>query len=108
MFEGVPTHPTVSRCWEIIDKYSVSHFYTAPTAIRSLMSYGDEPVSPLPCIRVRVSCVSVAHRVCLLHIMCVCRSAVHHMCLLCYIRERSRVHEHGRRASLLSTVYVCM
>lgn len=44
LFEGVPTYPTVSRCWEIIQKYKVSQFYTAPTAIRSLMAYGDEPL----------------------------------------------------------------
>ena len=44
MFEGVPTHPTASRCWEICDKYNISIFYTAPTAIRALMAQGDEPV----------------------------------------------------------------
>ncbi|MDP7319625.1 MAG: acetate--CoA ligase [Bacteriovoracaceae bacterium] len=36
MFEGVPTWPTPARFWEIIDKYKVTHFYTAPTAIRAL------------------------------------------------------------------------
>ena len=41
MFEGVPTYPTSSRCWEICDKYEVNIFYTAPTAIRALMSQGD-------------------------------------------------------------------
>ncbi len=44
MFEGVPNYPTVSRCWEIIDKHKVNIFYTAPTAIRSLMAAGDDPV----------------------------------------------------------------
>jgi acetyl-CoA synthetase len=44
MFEGIPTYPTSSRCWEICDKYDISIFYTAPTAIRALMAQGDEPV----------------------------------------------------------------
>tara|TARA_X000000368_G_scaffold126070_1_gene99004 strand:- start:2820 stop:4745 length:1926 start_codon:yes stop_codon:yes gene_type:complete len=44
MFEGVPTYPTSSRCWEICDKYKVNVFYTAPTAIRALMSQGNDPV----------------------------------------------------------------
>ena len=44
MFEGIPTHPSSSRCWEICDKYEVNVFYTAPTAIRALMSQGDDPV----------------------------------------------------------------
>jgi len=44
MFEGVPNYPSVSRFWEVIDKYKVNIFYTAPTAIRSLMSAGEEPV----------------------------------------------------------------
>uniref|UniRef100_A0A9J7Z808 Propionate--CoA ligase n=2 Tax=Cyprinus carpio TaxID=7962 RepID=A0A9J7Z808_CYPCA len=43
-FEGLPTYPDVSRMWEIVDKYHVSKFYTAPTAIRLLMKYGSEPV----------------------------------------------------------------
>jgi acetyl-CoA synthetase len=42
MFEGVPTWPTASRCWEVIDKHAVNIFYTAPTAIRALMGQGDE------------------------------------------------------------------
>ncbi len=42
MFEGVPTFPDAGRFWNIIDKYKVNIFYTAPTAIRSLMVYGDE------------------------------------------------------------------
>ena len=44
MFEGIPTYPDSSRWWQIIDKYKVNIFYTAPTAIRALMSQGDEPV----------------------------------------------------------------
>ncbi len=44
MFEGVPTYPTPSRCWEVIDKHKVTIFYTAPTAIRALMGKGDELV----------------------------------------------------------------
>jgi acetyl-CoA synthetase len=42
VFEGVPNYPDAGRCWEIVDKYKVSIFYTAPTAIRSLMRSGDE------------------------------------------------------------------
>ena len=44
MFEGVPTYPDASRFWQVVDKHQVSIFYTAPTAIRALMSQGDEPV----------------------------------------------------------------
>uniref|UniRef100_A0AAY4DQE3 Acetyl-coenzyme A synthetase n=2 Tax=Denticeps clupeoides TaxID=299321 RepID=A0AAY4DQE3_9TELE len=44
LFEGLPTYPDVSRMWEIVDKYHVTKFYTAPTAIRLLMKYGTEPV----------------------------------------------------------------
>ncbi|KAM4571326.1 acetyl-coenzyme A synthetase, cytoplasmic isoform 1-T1 [Fundulus diaphanus] len=44
LFEGLPTHPDVSRLWQIVDKYGVTKFYTAPTAIRMLMKYGSEPV----------------------------------------------------------------
>jgi acetyl-CoA synthetase len=41
MFAGVPTYPTPSRFWQIIDQYQVTQFYTAPTAIRALMAQGD-------------------------------------------------------------------
>jgi acetyl-CoA synthetase len=41
MFEGVPTYPDASRCWQVVDKHGVNIFYTAPTAIRSLMGQGD-------------------------------------------------------------------
>jgi acetyl-CoA synthetase len=44
MFEGIPTYPTTERYWQIIDKYKVTTFYTAPTAIRSLMRDGDTPL----------------------------------------------------------------
>jgi acetyl-CoA synthetase len=44
MFEGVPTYPSISRFWDIVDKHKVNIFYTAPTAIRSLMAAGEEPV----------------------------------------------------------------
>jgi len=45
MFEGVPTYPSASRCWEICDKHNISIFYTAPTAIRALMAQGNDPVT---------------------------------------------------------------
>lgn len=44
MFEGVPNYPTISRFWEVVDKWKVNIFYTAPTAIRTLMREGEEPV----------------------------------------------------------------
>ncbi|WOE74945.1 acetate--CoA ligase [Alterisphingorhabdus coralli] len=44
MFEGVPNYPDFSRFWQVIEKYQVNIFYTAPTAIRALMREGDEPV----------------------------------------------------------------
>jgi acetyl-CoA synthetase len=44
MFEGVPNYPGVDRFWDIIEKHKVTHFYTAPTALRSLMGYGTEPI----------------------------------------------------------------
>ncbi len=45
LFEGVPTYPDASRCWQICDKHQVNIFYTAPTAIRALMAQGDDFVS---------------------------------------------------------------
>ncbi|MFP6806043.1 MAG: acetate--CoA ligase [Pseudomonadales bacterium] len=42
MFEGVPTYPDASRCWQIVDKHKVNIFYTAPTALRALMAQGNE------------------------------------------------------------------
>ena len=44
MFEGVPNYPSISRFWEVVDKHEVNIFYTAPTAIRSLMGAGEAPV----------------------------------------------------------------
>ncbi|MEP9352362.1 acetate--CoA ligase [Xanthobacter sp. KR7-65] len=44
MFEGIPNYPSMSRFWDVIDKHKVNIFYTAPTAIRSLMQAGEEPV----------------------------------------------------------------
>ena len=41
MFEGIPTFPDAGRYWDIVDKYKVNILYTAPTAIRSLMAFGD-------------------------------------------------------------------
>jgi acetyl-CoA synthetase len=45
LFEGVPTYPDASRCWQVCDKHQVNIFYTAPTAIRALMSVGDDFVT---------------------------------------------------------------
>ncbi len=44
MFEGVPTYPHAGRFWEVCDKLKVTHFYTAPTAIRALMAQGNQHV----------------------------------------------------------------
>lgn len=44
MFEGIPTWPDAGRFWDIVDKYKVNILYTAPTAIRSLMTYGLDPL----------------------------------------------------------------
>ncbi len=44
MFEGIPTWPDAGRFWDIVQKHKVNCIYTAPTAIRSLMSFGTEPV----------------------------------------------------------------
>jgi acetyl-CoA synthetase len=46
MFEGVPTYPDAGRFWEIVDKYQVNIFYTAPTAIRALQAKGLEYIKP--------------------------------------------------------------
>lgn len=45
MFEGVPTYPNASRCWDVVDKHNVASFYTAPTALRALMGAGNEWVT---------------------------------------------------------------
>ena len=44
MFEGIPTYPDAGRFWSIVEKHNVNILYTAPTAIRSLMSFGKEPI----------------------------------------------------------------
>jgi len=45
MFEGIPTYPDAGRFWDVVDKYQVTQFYTAPTAIRALMRQGEEHVT---------------------------------------------------------------
>ncbi|RKE04790.1 acetate--CoA ligase [Marinifilum flexuosum] len=44
MFEGIPTYPDAGRYWDIVNKYGIAQFYTAPTAIRSLISMGQKYV----------------------------------------------------------------
>jgi len=44
MFEGIPSYPSFSRFWEIVEKHKVTIFYTAPTALRALMAHGEGPV----------------------------------------------------------------
>ena len=44
MYEGIPTYPDPSRFWKICERHRVTHFYTAPTALRALMVFGDAPV----------------------------------------------------------------
>ncbi len=54
IFEGVPTWPDPSRLWQVIDKYKVNIFYTAPTAIRALMAEGDDWLKPYSLQSLRV------------------------------------------------------
>ena len=54
MFEGVPTYPHAGRFWEIVDKYQVNQFYTAPTAIRALQAHGLEPLAPFSLASLKV------------------------------------------------------
>lgn len=54
LFEGIPTYPTPSRFWDIVEKHQVNTLYTAPTAIRSLMSYGDDPLNGKDLSSIRV------------------------------------------------------
>jgi len=54
MFEGIPTYPDAGRFWQVVDKHRVNIFYTAPTAIRSLMSAGVEHVLPYSLQSLRV------------------------------------------------------
>lgn len=53
MFEGIPTYPAPDRCWEIIEKYGVKQFYTAPTAIRALAREGEQWANkhPMPTLQ---------------------------------------------------------
>jgi len=54
LFEGIPTYPSPSRFWDIVEKHKVNTLYTAPTAIRSLMSYGEEPLNGKDLSSIRV------------------------------------------------------
>lgn len=54
MFEGIPTYPDASRMWQIVEKHKVNILYTAPTAIRSLMSFGLEPLNGIDLGSIRV------------------------------------------------------
>ncbi|MDD5507380.1 MAG: acetate--CoA ligase [Bacteroidales bacterium] len=54
MFEGVPTYPDAGRFWDVVDKYKVKQFYTAPTAIRALLAQGNEYVTSRSLDSIRV------------------------------------------------------
>ncbi|WP_316851096.1 acetate--CoA ligase [Pedobacter agri] len=54
LFEGIPTYPDASRFWDIVEKHKVNTLYTAPTAIRSLMSFGDDPLNGKDLSSIRV------------------------------------------------------
>jgi len=54
LFEGIPTYPSPSRFWDIVEKHQVNTLYTAPTAIRSLMGFGDEPLAGKDLSSIRV------------------------------------------------------
>lgn len=54
MFEGIPTYPDASRMWQVVEKHKVNILYTAPTAIRSLMSFGEEPLNGVDLSSLRV------------------------------------------------------
>ncbi|RZK20149.1 MAG: acetate--CoA ligase [Pedobacter sp.] len=54
LFEGIPTYPSPSRFWDIVEKHKVNTLYTAPTAIRSLMSFGDDPLNGKDLSSIRV------------------------------------------------------
>ena len=54
MFEGVPTWPDAGRFWEVVEKYKVNQFYTAPTAIRALVAQGDDWVTKYDLSSLRV------------------------------------------------------
>jgi acyl-coenzyme A synthetase/AMP-(fatty) acid ligase len=44
MFESLPTYPDAGRYWDMVQRHKITQFYTAPTAVRALMKYGDGPV----------------------------------------------------------------
>ena len=54
IFEGIPTWPDASRFWQVVEQHRVNIFYTAPTAIRALMRFGDEPVKKCDLSSLRV------------------------------------------------------
>ena len=54
MFEGIPTYPDASRMWQVVEKHKVNILYTAPTAIRSLMSFGLQPLEGVDLSSLRV------------------------------------------------------
>jgi len=54
LFEGIPTYPTPSRFWDIVEKHKVNTLYTAPTAISSLMSFGEDPLNGKDLSTIRV------------------------------------------------------
>ncbi len=54
MFEGIPTYPDASRFWEVIDKHKVNIFYTAPTALRSLIKRVDQYVKQTSCASLKL------------------------------------------------------
>ncbi|WP_316818798.1 acetate--CoA ligase [Pedobacter nyackensis] len=54
MFEGIPTFPDASRMWQVVEKHKVNILYTAPTAIRSLMSFGEQPLEGIDLSSLRV------------------------------------------------------
>eukprot|EP00535_Pseudo-nitzschia_heimii_P000054 CAMPEP_0197181700 /NCGR_PEP_ID=MMETSP1423-20130617/5905_1 /TAXON_ID=476441 /ORGANISM="Pseudo-nitzschia heimii, Strain UNC1101" /LENGTH=657 /DNA_ID=CAMNT_0042631997 /DNA_START=90 /DNA_END=2063 /DNA_ORIENTATION=+ len=54
MFESVPTYPDVGRYWDLIQRHKITQFYTAPTAIRAVMRFGDEPVKKYDLSSLRV------------------------------------------------------
>ncbi|MFC3562194.1 acetate--CoA ligase [Pedobacter jamesrossensis] len=54
LFEGIPTYPNPSRFWDIVEKHKVNTLYTAPTAIRSLMGFGEEPLKGKDLSSIRV------------------------------------------------------
>ncbi|WP_316799944.1 acetate--CoA ligase [Pedobacter frigidisoli] len=54
LFEGIPTYPSPSRFWDIVEKHKINTLYTAPTAIRSLMSFGEDPLQGKDLSSIRV------------------------------------------------------